>query len=249
MDITLTGPKILFEIPLFGGIPITETIAVSWLVMAVISGLCVYLGRNLKVSEISKRQVVAEWLVETVESFVRNNMGGSRFDGYIPLVFALFSTSLISNLISLTGLRSPTADLSTEAAWAAVVFLLITRQKIKTEGFGGYLKGYTKPIPLLTPFNVLSEIATPISMACRHFGNILSGYVIGSLIYAALAVASSALFRLLPGVLGEILSQIPFLDFGIPAITSLYFDWFSSFMQAFIFCMLTTMYIGNAAEE
>lgn len=249
MDITLTGPKILFEIPLGGGIPITETIAVSWLVLAVISGLCIWLGKNLTITNLSKRQVVAEWIVETIENFVRNNMGGDKFDGYIPLVFALFSTSLISNLISLTGLRSPTADLSTEAAWAAVVFVLITRQKIKTNGFGGYLKGYTQPIALLTPFNVLSEIATPISMACRHFGNILSGYVISTLIYAALAVASAALFRLLPGLLGDLLSQIPLLDFGVPAITSLYFDWFSSFMQAFIFCMLTTMHIGNAAEE
>ncbi|MBO4992049.1 MAG: F0F1 ATP synthase subunit A [Firmicutes bacterium] len=249
MDITLTGPKILFEIPVLGGIPITETVVVGWLVLAVISALCVWLGRGLTLTNLSRKQVIAEWIVETVENFVRNNMGGPKFDGYIPLVFALFSTSLISNLVSLTGLRSPTADLSTEAAWAAVVFLLITRQKIKTNGFGGYLKGYTQPIALLTPFNVLSEIATPISMACRHFGNILSGYVIGTLIYAALAVASAALFGLLPGLLGDLLSQIPLLNFGIPAITSLYFDWFSGFMQAFIFCMLTTMYIGNAAQE
>ena len=86
-------------------------------------------------------------------------------------------------------------------------------------------------------------------MACRHFGNILSGVVINALIYGALAVASSALFGLLPGLLGDLLSQIPFLSFGVPAVLSLYFDWFSGFMQAFIFCMLTTMYIANAAEE
>ena len=100
----------------------------------------------------------------------------------------------------------------------------------------------------MTPFNILSELATPISMACRHFGNILSGVVISSLIYGALALASSALFGLLPGVLGDVLSGIPFLDVGIPAILSVYFDWFSGFMQAFIFCMLTVMYIKGAAE-
>ena len=100
----------------------------------------------------------------------------------------------------------------------------------------------------MTPFNILSELATPISMACRHFGNILSGVVINALVYAALALASSALFGLLPGVVGDVLSQIPILDVGVPAILSVYFDWFSGVMQAFIFCMLTVLYISNAAE-
>ena len=166
----------------------------------------------------------------------------------IPFVAALFATSVVSNLISLVGLRSPTSDLSTEAAWAVVVFIMITAQKIKTSGFGGYLKGFTQPIPVMTPFNVLSELATPVSMACRHFGNILSGVVINGLIYGALAVASSALLGLIPGLVGDVLSQIPVLDVGIPAILSVYFDWFSGIMQAFIFCMLTVMYIANAVR-
>ena len=136
-----------------------------------------------------------------------------------------------------------------KAAWAVVVFIMITAQKIKTSGFGGYLKGFTQPIPVMTPFNILSELATPVSMACRHFGNILSGVVINGLIYGALAVASSALLGLIPGLVGDVLSQIPVLDVGVPAILSVYFDWFSGIMQAFIFCMLTVMYIANAAEE
>ena len=130
-----------------------------------------------------------------------------------------------------------------------MVFIMITAQKIKTSGFGGYLKGFTTPIAVMTPFNILSELATPVSMACRHFGNILSGVVINGLIYGALAVASSALLGLIPGALGDVLSKIPILDVGVPAITSAYFDWFSGVMQAFIFCMLTVMYIANAAEE
>ena len=101
----------------------------------------------------------------------------------------------------------------------------------------------------MTPFNILSELATPVSMACRHFGNILSGVVINGLLYGALALASSKLLGLLPGLVGEVLAQIPILDVGIPAILSVYFDWFTGFMQAFIFCMLTVMYIANAAEE
>ncbi len=251
MEIDITGGRIFytfpFDFPILGKLQITETMVISWVVMVIITGLCIWLTHDLKVEQISKRQALAEWLVEKANHFVLGNMG-EEFRHLIPFVAALFATSLVSNLISLVGLRSPTADLSTEAAWAVVVFIMITGQKIKTNGIGGYMKGFTEPIPVLTPFNILSELATPISMACRHFGNILSGVVINTLVYGALAVASSALFGLIPGAVGDVLAKIPFLDVGIPSILSVYFDWFSGFMQAFIFCMLTTMYIKGAAE-
>ena len=252
MEVDISGARVFFtrptNIPILGDLQISETLVVSWIVMALITGLCIWLTHDLKVEKISKRQAVAEMLVEMANKFVIGN-AGEKFRKLIPFVAALFATSVVSNLISLIGLRSPTADLSTEAAWAIVVFIMITAQKIKTSGFGGYLKGFTTPIAVMTPFNVLSELATPISLACRHFGNILSGVVINALIYGALALASSKLLGLLPGVLGGVLSQIPILSVGLPAITSVYFDWFSGVMQAFIFCMLTVMYIANAAEE
>ena len=252
MELDISGAKILYEfpidVPFLGRFQLNETILVSWIVMALITGVCIWLTHDLKEENISKRQAVAEMLVEMANKFVVGNMG-EAFRYLIPFVAALFATSVVSNLISLIGLRSPTADLSVEAAWAVVVFIMITAQKIKTNGVGGYFKGFTTPIAVMTPFNILSELATPVSMACRHFGNILSGVVINGLIYGALAVASSALLGILPGVLGDVLSKIPFLDVGIPAITSVYFDWFSGVMQAFIFCMLTVMYIANAAEE
>lgn len=251
MEVNIVGPKVYFEIPIdipvLGRLQISETLVISWLVMLIILGLCIFFTHNLKVENISKRQALAEMIVETADKFVIGNMG-EKFAYLIPFVSALFATSIISNLISLLGFRSPTADLNTEAAWAIVVFTMITAQKIKSSGLGGYLKGFTQPIPVMTPFNVLSELATPISMACRHFGNILSGVVINGLIYGALALASSALLGLIPGVVGDFLSNIPILAVGIPAITSVYFDWFSGAMQAFIFCMLTTMYIANASE-
>ncbi len=251
MEINIVGPKVYytlpFDVPVLGKLQITETFVVSWLVMIIITGLCIWLTHDLKVENITKRQALAEWLVETADKFVIGNMG-EKFAYFVPFVAALFATSVVSNLISLTGLRSPTADLNTEAAWAVVVFTIITAQKIKASGFGGYLKGFTEPIPVMTPFNILSELATPISMACRHFGNILSGVVINGLIYAALALASSKLLGLIPGVVGAVLSNVPILDVGIPAVLSVYFDWFSGIMQAYIFCMLTTMYIANAAE-
>lgn len=252
MELDISGAKVLFtipiDLPILGELQISETIIVSWIVMLLITGLCIWLTHDLKVENISKRQAVAELLVEKANHFVIGNMG-EKFRYLIPFVSALFVTSVVSNLISLIGLRSPTADLSTEAAWAVVVFIMITSQKIKTSGVGGYLKGFTTPIAVMTPFNILSELATPVSMACRHFGNILSGVVINALLYSALAVASSALLGLIPGIVGDVLSQIPVLDVGIPAILSVYFDWFSGVMQAFIFCMLTVMYIANAAEE
>ena len=252
MELDISGAKVYFtiptEIPILGDIQISETMIVSWIVMILITGLCIWLTHDLKVEDISKRQALAEMIVEQANKFVVGNMG-EKFRHLIPFVAALFATSIVSNLISLIGLRSPTADLSTEAAWAVVVFIMITAQKIKTGGVGGYLKGFTTPIAIMTPFNVLSELATPISMACRHFGNILSGVVINGLIYGALAVASSALLGLLPGIVGDVLAKIPILDVGIPAVLSVYFDWFSGFMQAFIFCMLTVMYISNAAVE
>lgn len=252
MELDISGAKILFslpvKLPVLGQLRISETIAVSWIVMLVITGCCIWMTRDLKVQNISRRQAAAELIVEKAEHFVTDHMGRD-FGRLVPFIAALFSTSLVSNLISLTGLRSPTADLSTEAAWAAVVFVMITASKIKANGLGRYLKGFTAPIPVLTPFNILSELATPVSMACRHFGNILSGLVINGLLYAALGLASSALLGRLPGVLGDILSSIPVLSVGIPAVLSFYFDWFSGFMQAFIFCILTVMYISSAAEK
>lgn len=243
-SINITGAKIYFEIPLFGGIPITETQVNSWIVIAVIAILCIFLTRGLKVKPTSKRQIVAEWIVETVEKLIKSNMG-ERFISFAPFVAAILGLSALSSLSSLLGMYPPTADLNTIAGWSIVVFILITYYKIKTNGFGGYLKGYTKPFALFTPFNILSEIGTPVSMTFRHFGNVVSGTVISALVYAALASLSTAVLGWLPGVLGS----IPFLQVGIPAVLSIYFDVFSSCMQAFIFAMLTMLYIAGAVSE
>jgi len=253
MNLEINGAKILFSFETaLGTINISQTLVMTWIVMAIITGLCIWLGHDLKVKNISRRQAVAEMLVTSLYNFVRGNMG-PNYDSYVPLLGALFSMSVLSSLISLLGFWSPTADITTEAAWAVVVFILITRKKIQSNGIGGYLKGFLEPIFIMAPMNVVSEIATPVSMAFRHFGNILSGTVVGALIYAALIAASHALMGLIfgwiPGVVGDFLSQIPILAVGIPAVTGLYFDWFSACIQAFIFCTLTTIFIKQAAGE
>ena len=290
MEMSINGAKILatFEnVPLLGTVHITQTLIVSWLVMLIISAVCIWLGSGLKVTGISRKQAAAEMIVNSLIHFVHGNMG-TEFDRYIPLVGTIFVTSLVSNLISLVGIWSPTADLMTELGWALVVFVIITYHKIKASGIGGYLKGFLDPIFVMAPINVMAELFTPVSMACRHFGNILSGTVISALIYAALVAANNALFHLLASsmyvalivtivglipliigftkkkkklkILGIIVTVLgvlailtclgvdyPWLTIGIPAIPSLYFDWFSGCIQAFIFCTLTTLFIKQAA--
>ena len=201
MEMSINGAKILatFEnVPVLGTVHITQTLVVGWLVMLIISALCIWLGSGLKVTGISRKQAAAETIVNALVDFVHDKMG-TDFDRYIPLVGTIFVTSIVSNLISLVGIWSPTADLMTELAWALVVFVLITYHKIKSSGIGGYLKGFLDPIFIMAPINVMSELFTPISMACRHFGNILSGTVISALIYGSLTAASYALF----GALGS----------------------------------------------
>jgi len=199
VEISINGARILAtieDVPLIGTINITQTVVVSWLVMAIITGLCIWLGSGLKVTGISRRQAVAELAVTSLVKFVRSNMG-TGFDRYIPLIGTIFATSVVSNLISVIGIWSPTADLMTELGWALVVFVLITYHKIKSSGIGGYLKGFLDPIFVMAPINIMSELFTPISMACRHFGNILSGMVISALLYAALTVGSHVLLDLI----------------------------------------------------
>ena len=248
MNLEVTGAKVLFNIPIFGGIPITETIVNTWIVMALIVGLCLFLTHGMQVHARTKRQVVAEYLVGMVRNMVKNNMG-ERFMQYVPFIGALFSLAMLSSLISMVGMFAPTGDLSTCVGWAVLVFVVITYYKIKTQHIGGYLKGFTQPVFIMTPLNMISEVATPISMAFRLFGNIASGSVVTLLLYGGLAALSSGILGLIPGAVGEVLSMIPIFQLGIPAILSIYFDLFTSVLQAFIFCMLTMMYIKLACEE
>ncbi len=249
MNVDIHGARILYTIPVLGGINITSTLVITWCVMAVLTGLCIYLTRDLKVKDVSRRQAIAEFLVQTAENFVRENMGDRWVKSFTPFITAIISLSLFSSLTSLLGLFPPTADLVTELAWAVVVFVIITYNNIKSSGLLGYLKSFCSPIFLMAPFNVLGEVFKPVSMTFRHFGNIVSGTVISALVYSGLTVANQVLFGLIPGMVGKVLGAIPFLTVGIPAVLSLYFDWFGSAIQAFIFCVLTMVFISQAAGE
>lgn len=239
-DIAITGAMIFctLDTPFFE-LPITESQINSWLLILSIFWLCLYMTHGITAKGGSRRQYLAEWIIEKTENLVQENMG-EYFKGFAPFIAAVMALSAFSSLLSLFGLYPPTSDLNVVAGWAILVFFLITYYKFKC-GPLQYLKSFTEPVPFLTPLNVISEVATPISMAFRHYGNILSGSVISVLVAAALGGLSTMLLGWLPGALGE----IPFLRIGIPAVLSIYFDVFSGVLQAFIFAMLTMLYIAG----
>ncbi len=238
--IQISGARIYLSIPMpVQDLLITESQINSWLVMISILGLCLYLTHGLKTRDILKRQHLAEWIVEKVEGLVRGNMG-EYFAGFAPFIASIIALSAFSSLLSLFGLYPPTSDLNVVAGWAVIVFVLITYYKMKC-GPVKYMKSFAEPVAFLTPLNVISEVATPVSMAFRHYGNVLSGVVISVLVATGLQGLTNILLGWLPGFLGE----FPFLRIGIPAILSVYFDLFSGCLQAYIFAMLTMMYVSD----
>ena len=221
---TVNGPMEVTSFDLFGmTFHLSESVVVEWIVVVFLGIAFFILGRNLKVRPTSRRQMAAEYLVGLFSGMVNDTMGIS-YKKYTPYIGALFCFSIISSLMGLLGLRAPTADISVVASWALITFILVQRNKGKTGGIKGYFKSFVDPIPFMLPFNIIGEFANPMSQALRHFGNIVSGMVIGGLIYFALG----------------------YFAIGIPAVLSLYFDLFSSFLQAYIFVTLTMSYVSMA---
>lgn len=226
---TVEGPLLSAQFDLFGfHVEIAESIVVQWVVMVILAVLFFVLGRNLKVEPTSKRQMAAEYLVGFFSGMVNDTMG-EKYKNYTPYIGALFCFSILSSLMGLLGLRAPTADLSVVGTWAVITFILTLRNKIKTGGMKGYLKSFIEPMPFMLPFNIIGDIANPVAQALRHFANIVAGMVIGGLVYFALGQFAFGLFSI-----------------GIPAVLSLYFDLFSSFIQAYIFVTLTMAYVSMA---
>lgn len=244
--ITITGARIFFEIPMpIQSFPITESQINSAIVMVVLLFFCLYMTHGISERIKLKRQHFAEMIVEKVDGLVKDNMG-EYFMGFTPFVISILALSALSSLLTLFGLYPPTSDINIVGGWAILVFILITYYKMKC-GPLHYMKSFGDPVPFLAPLNIISEVATPISMAFRHYGNVLSGSVIGVLVATALGGLSSMVLGWLPGFLAD----IPLFQIGIPAVLSIYFDIFSGCLQAFIFAMLTMMYIGGGfpAEE
>ncbi|HHX57943.1 MAG TPA: F0F1 ATP synthase subunit A [Clostridiales bacterium] len=230
------GPH-YFSVDILGlEIKISESVVVGWIVIAIITLLILFLTHNMKKIP-SKKQSIAELIVTTVNKLVLDTMG-KRNMRFAPYMAALFMFSIFGSLIGLFGLRPMTADYNTTLAWALITFFMIQICNIKASGIGGYLKGFTEPVAFMTPMNIVSLFVTPISLSFRHFGNIAGGMVISMLVYYALGGLSNAL-----GL------SVPLATIGIPAFLSIYFDLFSGIMQAFIFVMLSMVFIGSANES
>ena len=257
MEISITGPKVfvridaLYEkfagtmVDIFGnfGNLITQT-TVSLFVVTIMLMIVAYIVTR----KIEKRpggiQVLVEKVLNMLYNLVRETMGEHNLK-FAPYIGTLFLSCMIGSLIGTTVIfRSTTADFSVTLAYALVTSVMVWYHNIKANGFIGWLKGFTEPIVVMTPMNLISEVAQPMAMAFRHFGNVAGGGVLTTLIYGALAVATQAIFSWLPA---QIASMIPpFLQVGIPAFLSLYFDFFSAFVQAFVFCLLTMVYVAGA---
>ena len=228
-------------IAIIGNFKISETVIVSWLIIAALALVSFFLTRNLKKVPTTKRQVFLEYAVGVLYDMVNNTMGEKvvkRMPNIVPYIGSLFLFFACSNLIGLLGFRSPTTDIDTTLAWALITFFMIYFTGIKFNGLA-YFKGLLEPLPFLLPLNIIGEIAKPISLTFRPFGNILGGAVIMALIYQFLGWLSS----LIPGI-----GTIPIGQLVIPVPLHLYFDLFAGLLQSFIFIMLTMVFVSNAAE-
>ncbi len=236
------GAKIYFIIHTpIGDINITQTVISIFVVTIALLIIARLAGGKLS-KRPGKFQVVVEKLVNMLYNLVEETMGKHNLR-FAPYIGTIFLTSIFSTLIGMTQLfRSATADLSVTLAWALVTTGMVWYYNIRNMGFFGWLKGFTEPIAVMTPMNIVSEIAQPISMAFRHFGNVVGGNVLTALIYTALAGLSNMAL----GWISAELALLPVFQIGIPAFLSIYFDLFSGFVQAFVFSLLTMVYVGAA---
>ncbi len=290
--VSANGAFIYFTIPIFGGIPITQTVISSLVVTVVLCLGFILCGKDLE-KRPGGRQALVEKGVCMLRNMVSETMGEHNLK-WLPFIATIFLSCLLGSYIGLTGfLRSTTADISCVMVWALMVSVIIWALNIKQHGVRKWLKGFTEPIFIMTPMNLISELAQPLSMAFRQFGNVTGGGIITSIVYAALSLASAALINLIAsngwlvcgvllllgagllflflkkkktvslvfGILSLLLGLcgmlqvtgllpgIPILTYGIPAVLSCYFDLFSGFVQAYVFTLLTMVYIAGALPE
>lgn len=217
MEVRITGPKTAFELL---GIPITETIINTWIIMIVLIVGAYLLTRNFKRFP-SGTQNTIEMMVEGVNGFTAFIMGEKRM-GFAPYFGTLIVYLFLANTMGLLGFRPPTADINTTAALATLTFIAIHYYGIRAKGWH-YLKGFTEPFILFLPMNIIGEIAKPFSLAFRLFGNIAGGVIIMGIIYSLMPV-------------------------GIPAPLHIYFDLFAGLIQTFVFTVLSMVFIQMAID-
>ena len=220
--------KILWTLDFFGTeVWITQTIANTWIIMLILIlfavAVRIALRKWKKVP--SGFQNAVEIMVEAFDNIVRK-AAGEKFMGLGNWFFMVFAFVLVSTLSGIVGLRSPTADWATTFALAIATFVLIQYMGIRHRK-GKYLKSFLEPNFVFLPLNLIGELARPVSLSFRLFGNELAGLIIMGLVYS-----------------------LPiYLRFVIPAALNVYFNVFTGVLQTYIFCVLSLTFIGSAASS
>ena len=219
----------IFSFRIFGfEVWVTQTVINTWIIMALLVGIALFLRFKLRASkEIpSGVQNMAEFLVEASDGFV-DSMGGEQAKFASGWIFMAFAFIFISNISGLIGLRPPTADWTTTLALALGTFFLIQVAGISQRG-GAYFKNFLKPFFLFLRINIIGELARPVSLSLRLFGNIVAGLIIMALLYGLTPL---------------------FIRLGLPVFLHAYFDIFMGVLQTYVFCALSLAFIGSASAE
>lgn len=206
---------------------ITETIVNTWIIMLVLILIAIYTRSKLKkFKEIPTGfQNAIEAVIEMFDNFITNTLG-MKLSYIAPWYFMVFMFVLFSALMSIFGLRAPTADWATTFALAFASFILMLAMGFKHQK-GAYLKSFFDPHFIFFPLNLIGEIAKPVSLSFRLFGNMLSGTIILTLYYGLMPY---------------------FTQIGIPALLHAFFDIIFGALQTYIFVILSLMYVKGAAE-
>ncbi len=213
------SPKILFSI---GPVQVTSTVANTWVMITLLGIGAFFFGRSFKVRP-GFGQNAIEWLVEGIKSLISKNIDKEKTDQFFPLIATIAIFIGFANLLGLIpGLQSPTPDINTPVAMALIVFVSVPYFGIRNRGLGKYLKHYVEPFFLMLPLEVASEIARTFSLTFRLFGNIMGEEIIIAI-----------LFLIAPFIL-----PVPMMLFSI----------FTGLLQAYIFTLLSCVYIGGAVK-
>jgi len=229
MDFGNKNLRVLFSIG-DTTIYLTETLLATWVVMAILCVFTVVVRVRMRKFKGVPRgfQNVIETLVEMMRNLARETLGEEleQWGGYF---FGAFGFILVSNYIGLLpfNLRPPTADLATTGALAMITFVMIHGLGIYMRR-GKYFRSYIEPVAFFLPINLIGELAKPLSMAFRLFGNILSGVIIAGMLYNMLPI---------------------FLRFLVPDIAHVYFDVLVGALQTYVFTMLSMTFINQKTSN
>ncbi len=211
-------PAIVFQ---WGPVQLTSTVIYTWIVMALVSAVFILLGRTLKMRP-SRFQNALEWLVESIDNLIRD-MIPEQPRLFLPFVGTLAVFITACNLAGLIpGLKSPTTDLNTPLALAIVVFFSVHYYGIRIKGLAGHFKHYVQPVFFMLPIEIAGELARTMSLTFRLFGNILGEEIVIAVLFLILR---------------------PFV-----AIPMMMFSIFTGVIQAYVFSLLTVVYISGAVE-